>query len=520
MPNLVLQAMQEISCETANPEALTRALSQLRQSLKIRQGVILGLPSASAIIASIAPLLPNPRRAMLGVQFELQQHLPFELQDAAWHSHWLLSPHGQAIGRAGRVGSAGAAAHAVAVAAVMRRSMLEQRLACCVQAGLSVEAVVITPVAILNAWFAMQPRLVPTLRENHLKPDTVGDHRTDGAGPCLLFHLLDELAGEWILWTSTSVRVIPIHSASPEEFQHEVLASFRTLRGHQDSAVDALHVVGSSGTWPRVRQALVSQEQIEVVSFEPPPSLIGHASSVSPEQPAGMAAIGLALQGLRLARLPLNLLTATQQERRVSAIRAGALAMSGVCLILSLVLGAQGMMELRRRRQHALELAEHRQRLYHTLRPHVRALLQHQEHAQERLQRLQQLLVEAGLLPRLFAQISQALPDDVWLTTLECAKSPLVGVASAAEGIEVSLEGRAVSFQALTQFMDRLKTMTDMTTVKPLSTSVTTDPLNGKEAVLFSVQAQKVPTVPRNSPAADADVSAPPPGRKTRSRRP
>jgi len=88
---------RELTCETANPDALTQALIQLRRALSLTQPVVLGMPSTSAILTTVTPLIPNPHRASLAVQFELQQHLPFELADAMWHYRWLSAENGHRL---------------------------------------------------------------------------------------------------------------------------------------------------------------------------------------------------------------------------------------------------------------------------------------------------------------------------------------------------------------------------------------------------------------------------------------
>ena len=137
---------------------------------------------------------------------------------------------------------------------------------------------------------------------------------------------------------------------------------------------------------------------------------------------------------------------------------------------------------MRSRRASILQSLEKQERLYRTLRPQVQALLRHQQYLQERSDQLAQLVADRVVLTRLLAQVSEALPETAWLTKLECTKDGLV------EGM---LEGRAKSFQDVTQFLDRLKSVAEMTTVKPLTTNVTTDPASGKELVVFSVQIQR-----------------------------
>ncbi len=91
---LKLLAAREIPCDTANAEALTRTLTQLRHALPIKTPIVLGIPTTSAIVTTVTPLIPNPARSGLGVQFELQQHLPFGLAETVWHYQWLSSANG------------------------------------------------------------------------------------------------------------------------------------------------------------------------------------------------------------------------------------------------------------------------------------------------------------------------------------------------------------------------------------------------------------------------------------------
>ena len=69
------------------------------------------------------------------------------------------------------------------------------------------------------------------------------------------------------------------------------------------------------------------------------------------------------------------------------------------------------------------------------------------------------------------------------------------------------IEGYARSFQGVTVFMDRLKSLAGWTTVKPLGTTVTTDPATGKELVAFMVQVQR-PMVPPVSEEANPDAAS------------
>jgi Tfp pilus assembly protein PilN len=477
-----LLAAQELACDTANAETLTRALTQLRSTLPVKTPIVLGIPSTSVIVTTVSPLIPNPARSILGVQFELQQHLPFELAQAAWHYQWLNGHSTPA--RATRPIDARAVVlrraqddraeqSRSAVVGAMKRSLLEERLTCCRRAGLSIRAVAINGLATLNAWWR-------------------DPSRRSTAEPTMLLHLIDDQTAEWILVTPTLLRVVPVTSSSADAFGQELGGSWEALRAESASPPQRVWVSGHTASWLKLQQVLTARGGVQVERSEESAVV---SSSLDVPQPAGkfVTAIGLALQGMGLGRLRLNLLQDAQGREQARIIRHVATVTTALSIVVSVILGLTGVMELRHRRLRTLEALQQQERLYQTLRPDLRELLQRQQHLERRIQRLERLVGQSTMLTQLVAQTAQLLPDDVWLTKLEYSKSPLVGTATAsqADGLEGLLEGRAKSFQALTQCTDRLKGMGGIGTVKPLSTNVTTDENTGKELVVFAVQFQR-----------------------------
>lgn len=431
---LQLSASREIACDTANPEALTRALTDLRRSLKISGPVVLGVPSASAILAIVHPLVAVKERAELAVQFELQQSLPFPLTDAAWHYHWVANGHGSA-----------------AMVAAMRRPLLEERLAACRRAGLSVQAVSLSPVAILNVC-----RL-----------------KSGGAAnaPMTVLVVHGPSSAEWIAAAPGALHVVPVASDDPQRLWQDAAAVWAGL-SQEPGVSPVIHVAGSAEAASAAQQALAGQT---VQRLD-----LGSVIGKSPE-PAFDAAAGLALHGLGQARLPLNLLAAFQQEARAQRQHRIAQMISACCLAAAAALGVNGMLEVRSRRAGVLDALEKRERLYQALRPDVRQMLQRQARIEQRAGQLGRLADQAPALTQALAQVAGTLPDDIWLTSVDLSKSGLI------HGV---VEGRARSFQDVTRFFESLKTAAGMTTVKPLSTSVTADPQGG-ESIAFGVQMQR-----------------------------
>lgn len=467
-----LLAGHAVSCETSNPEALTRALAQLRSVLRIRQPVILGVPTSWAILTTVTPLVVNPRRAMLAVQFELQQQLPFDLLEAAWHAQW-LSTEGNGTARAGQSaprvavpatisrlssGSRATGQPGVMVGA-MRRAILEERLAACQRAGLLIKAVTSTPVALLNVWHAQ--------------------HAQPSATAATLLHLIDERTAEWMCWTPTSFHTVPVTSSSPDLLSTDLAASWDALRSQAAEQIRDVTVYGSASAFAPLQQAL----RASAVAFElcQVQSLVNDAAKV-PSAEQSVAAIGLAWQDLGMARVALNLVARVQEEARARTWRRAASLTSGLCALLALACGVSGMREIHQRRSRALESLRSQERLYQTLRPEVRTLLKQQQRRQQQIAQLERVATEGPLVTRLLAEVAGALPDDVWLTKLEWAKT---------DGVTGVLEGRAKSFQEVTLFFDRLKSLTNMAAVKPMSTNVIADQASGKELIAFAVQIQR-----------------------------
>jgi len=450
-----LIAIDEVPCDPANGDALMRSLVRLRQVLQMTRPVVVGLPGTAAVVATVRPLVVDARRSATAVRFELQQQLPFELADAAWHYGWL-----SANGRGGaRVPLPPPRA---AVVAAMKRSLLEERLAVCRRAGIAVGAVSLSPVALVNVCQLQRSKL----REK----------------PGALLRVFDDQSGEWVVWTADEVQVASVRSPSPEAFPQDVEAAWRGLQDQQPGLPKSAWVLGDAAALMRLQPALSGRCGLQTERFDPTQAVTSRSARSEALERAS-AALGLALQAVGMARLPLNLLATTQEERRSGDIRQGAWAMSAVCAVTAAGLAVSGMWELRRRRVAVLDALITRERQYQEHRPEIRALLRGQQRGERLSARLQQLAEASHLVAQLFAQTTQAMPDEVWLTKATHQATDA--------GIEGVLEGRAHTFQDVNRLLERLKAVPGISAVKTLSTAVVQEPAGGSETVAFAVQYQR-----------------------------
>lgn len=496
-----LVAVHELRCDTSDHDALTHALASVRRTLGIRSPIVLGLPNASAILATVKPLVASADRDELAVAFELQQQLPFGIDQSVWHYRWLTALHarGQSPPRDAsgiRQARPRQAEWLIqpprpAVVAAVRRSLLDERLACCRRAGLSIRAVTLSAVGTLNAWLGGPGA------------DAWFPSAEAGDGvPVVLLDVINDQRASWILWTASSLQVVPIAGATAESLWTDVAASWDAIASERSPRAQQVWVVGSATDAARAREALQTSVRCDALELS-----AGHFAgtpAVPTEQAShALPALGLALQGAGLARVPLNLLANVQRE--ACARRFGRLLAltSAVCAAAILGFGLSGMIELCRRRAAILQSLERQERVYQSLRPEARASLQRQQRMEQRSAELERLVAQAPALAQAIAQVVEALPDQVWLTKLEGAKD------TAVDGL---LEGRARSFQDVTQFLERLKGVAGMTTVKPLSTNVVVDQLSGKELIAFAVQTQRPLARPAAADLAAGDERRPPGG--------
>lgn len=513
-------AAMEVPWGGTSGQELVRAVTQLRKSLGIHTPVLLGLPTSSAIVTTVQPLVVTPHRASLGVRFELQQHLPYEADQAAWHYHW-LGTNGHASIAAGRDATDGRA-----VVAAVKHSLVDERLAACQRAGLIVAGVEVSALAVANAWWQYVGR---------------ASSRTG-----ILLHL-DGRALEWIVISPRGLSVFPsllppaaptlpvgggpaetspsesggslIHAGLNQASQEQLIALLKTSwdglqpsiaelsvgasQGEAAGVPAAVWLVGLSEDYPRLAEDLAQVLGFPVERFDPS-RIVLMKSPPPPRAEQLVAACGLALQGLGTARLPINLLDEAMRSRRAVRVRRSAALVGCLSALIAVGWGARGIAASLQARQALLTQLLKQEESYQLLRPEVRTLRKQQSQVEHRLAQLSRLSATHDRVNRALEDIAEALPDSLWLATVELTKE---------DRIRGTVEGTAQSFQGLTQFMDRVKASSSAwVTVKPQSTNVTTDPDTTVEMVAFSVQMEQLLSEPSAEDAA-VTTATPPQGK-------
>ncbi|MBI3087728.1 MAG: PilN domain-containing protein [Candidatus Omnitrophica bacterium] len=487
----------QVSWSGESVDDLAGALKQLRKSLPIRSPVIIGIPTSASVVTTVHPLVVNREREALAVQFELQQHLPYDVEDAVWHYQW-FSGNGQGPGGPRR--DAVTTPSAPAVVAATKRSLLEERLSACQRAGIAIQAVGVSAVAAANTWFQYQ----------------------GNRGTCGVLLRIDGPLLEWILMKPSGLHVFTTlrsQDASRQELLALLKSSWNSLHelfGEKPSAAPPTVVgVGAEAAAQRVwifggpaalnllAQDLAPELQCPVDVLDllrlvtPAPTAVGGGSANTPHL---VVACGLALQGLGSARLTMNLLGEVIRRRRTAQARRLAWSACALCAVLALAFGALGIVTDLQRRQEMLATLAKQEQQYQALRPEARGLLKRQARVEARLRQLEAVARTRPRVIRAFGQLADVMPDEIWLTKADLIKDvELDGV----------VDGYARSFESLTRFMDLLKSSAGWTGVKLLGTTVTTDKTTGKELVSFTVQLQQPLGSPQQDGGGEAAVESP-----------
>lgn len=492
---------------------LIASLKQLRKSLPIKSPVILGVPTSTAVVAAVEPLVVHPKRADLAVQFELQQHLPYDVSQTVWHYRWYAGNGGLRHGAHAPVASTGSGRRSEAarlslkpaLVAAMKRSLLEERLAACKRAGLVVDAVEVSSVATVNAW--------------RRQLGSAGDP-TQG----VVLHLEGPLI-EWIIVTSSGIH--PVASLQhPETLDQQQMvetlkSTWNSLREQFSLAArPTVWLAGEPGALPLSLETLES----ELACAIKPVDLSGICQiepKVSASSRSLVTACGLALQGLGLASLSVNLISEMARLRQMKGLRLVTRTISWCSLLLALAISARAMMAILQVRQDTLQRLVTQEQTYQQLRPEARAMIRRHAQIDARLHQLEDLAAARMLVVQALQRLTDVLPDEIWLAKLDLSKDD-----TAMSG---QLEGYSRSFQSVTQLMDQLKSSAGWATVKPLATTVTTEPTSGNELVAFTIRVQQpLPTgskpkrsdTEREVTPAKAPVSTSKPSGSTKESRP
>jgi type IV pilus assembly protein PilM len=433
---VVACAAQEIagSSDAAKAAAVARAM----RAAGIRgRRVVCDVARGDAVVKRIRIPAEDRETARKILEFEVQQHVPFPVEDMAWDFE---------IDGAGSV-----------LLAAVRRDSLDAVRAVLAQTGLRVSAVTVSSAAVATAYLQCE-------KEQASESDAAAVLIELGAGPVVVNVFC---SGAWMLSRSLAISGEDLTAAFAADLgcdaeqaesvrqntgfaalpapAPQVAEWLQALRGEversllaaaeQTAALAVARIIVTGGGWltPGLTQAVSSilGDGVEVFPSEP-----------SPATPAFSAAIGLALQGLGLARgLDLTASVAAGARRQARRATGSVVALAGLLALVGIGTwrywaGEQQSLALQPERAAAARREEE-----------VRDLRARQHTLEAQLQDVEGRLQARYTVLNALQELSAAAPSGIWLTSV-----------SYSPGRPIMVQGRATTAARVSELLEALGT--------------------------------------------------------------
>lgn len=192
--------------------------------------------------------------------------------------------------------------------------------------------------------------------------------------------------------------------------------------------------------------------------------------------------IGTALNGITDLKIQLNFLKGSLDEKKAAfqkRIYAGLSMATGALILISSSIFMRQDYYVKKEK---LDKIEEMMDAYRTYEPKIKRLQEEEAIIRRKMDILYQTASSRAVWLDIFNSISGILPKDVWITDM----SGIISIEKSGLG-RMDLNGSALSYQSVNNFVSSLKSLPGFSDVKPVSSSVESDKDTGEEVVKFSV---------------------------------
>lgn len=192
--------------------------------------------------------------------------------------------------------------------------------------------------------------------------------------------------------------------------------------------------------------------------------------------------IGLALRGLTPLKIEVNFLKETIAQKVVTLQKRLYTSLS-ISIIVLMSAGFYIFMNQDYAvRKVKLDKVDEMIELYKTYEPKIKKMQEREDVLKGRIGTLYQTALSRSIWLDVLKNISEIIPQDIWITDV----SGVVSIEKSSFG-RLDLNGRALSYQSVNNFVSMLKSSKNFKEVKPVSSSVEKDIKTQEEIVRFSI---------------------------------
>jgi len=192
--------------------------------------------------------------------------------------------------------------------------------------------------------------------------------------------------------------------------------------------------------------------------------------------------VGAALRGMTDLKIEVNFLNEVLSEKESSfnkRIYSSLSIATGVLILISFSIFMRQDYHIKKIR---LDKIEEMIETYRTYEPKIKKIREEENILRDKMNTLYQTASSRAVWLGLFKSISEMLPKDVWITDV----SGVISIEKSGLG-RMDMNGKALSYQSVNNFVSNLKALPDFSDVRPVSSSVENDKDTGEEIVKFSV---------------------------------
>jgi len=255
----------------------------------------------------------------------------------------------------------------------------------------------------------------------------------------------------------------------------------------QEKKLTQLFLTGGGSVMENIETSLISKFNIKPNIMDPFRKLRVSKDVFQKLQACGSknqfsTVVGAALRGITDLKIEVNFLKEAISDKKSSAqkrIYAGLSMATGALVLISFFIFMRQDYYIKKIK---LDKVEDMMETYRTYEPKIKKIQEEENILRGKIDTLYQTVSSRAVWLGIFKAVSEMLPKDVWITDL----SGVISIEKSGLG-RMDMNGKALSYQSVNNFVSSLKALPSFSDVRPVSSSVENDTDTGEEIVKFSI---------------------------------
>jgi len=446
----------------------SQVVSQLLSENNIRHGSVnISVSGQSVFVRFVKLLQVKEDKLKQTMRFEAQNQIPFPLNEVMWD--WSLLDRNKKESKK-------------AVIVAIKKNLVEEMISKLNGLKLSVELIDVAPLSVYNCM---------AFNEEY-------DEEKLGAivdiGSKSTNFIIFNKGNIWIRsFPVAGDRIEEAKEQGIEELLTEIERSIEYYfmqapdEANREKKLDTLTLTGGGSISVNIDAAFAGRFNVKPQILDPFRKLMV-AKDVFPKlQAIGVknqfgAVVGAGLRGMADLRVEVNFLKEAISDKKLSLQRRvySSLSMAtGALILISMSIFIRQDYFLKKIK---LDKIEEVLETYRKYEPKIKKMQEEGNALNQKMSMLYQAACSRAVWIDIFRSISEILPKDVWITEV----SGVLSIEKSELG-RMDLNGRALSYQSVNNFVSGLKALPGFKDVKPISSSVENDKNTGEEVVKFSI---------------------------------